>query len=233
MKSLKYLAVLTGLFTLSTHNPVLAESKNRIIQFQTEVSQKVENDEMQATLYTELTNKNADVLAKEINQIINKSINLVKKHPQIQIRTGSQHSYPVYNDKNQISQWRSRAEVTLSSSDFKVTSEVIAKLQQDLKLSNISFNVSKAQRERVEQQLYLDVSQKFQSRAEALLKVWNAQRYELVNLQLSDSENRFHAPMPMMAAPTAMRKSADIEPQNYEAGESEVSVTATGSIQLF
>lgn len=232
MKSLKYLAVLTGLFALSTHNPALAESKNRIIQFQTEVSQKVENDEMQATLYTELTNKNADVLAKEINQIINKNINIVKKYPQIQIRTGNQHTYPVYNDKNQISHWRSRTEISLSSSDFKVTSEVIAKLQQDLKLSNISFNVSKAQRERIEQQLYLDVSQKFQSRAEALLKVWNAQRYELVNLQLSDSENRFHAPVAMMAS-ASMRKSADIEPQNYEAGESEVSVTATGSIQLF
>lgn len=232
MKTFKYLTVLSGLFALSAFTPAFADNKNRIIQFHTEVSQQVENDEMQATLYTELNNKNADVLAKELNQIVNKSIDIVKKHPQIQIRTGNQHSYPVYNDKNQLVHWRSQAEITLSSSDFKTTSEVIAKLQQNLKLRNINFSVSKAQRERVEQQLYIDVSQKFQSRAESLLKVWNAQRYELVNLQLSNQESRFHAPVAMMAS-ASMRKSADIEPQNYEAGQSEISVTATGSIQLF
>ncbi|MFB2539179.1 SIMPL domain-containing protein [Acinetobacter sp. c3-l95] len=216
----------TMLFTGVAH----ADDNKRIVQLQAEVSRQIANDEMQAVLYTELNEKDASTLANRINQILNQSIAVAKQYPQVQIRTGSQNTYPIYNDKRQLTNWRGRAEIVLSGANFKANSELIAKLQQNLQLQDINFSVSKAQREKVENELYVEASKAFQKRAQLLLAPWNAQRYELVNLQFSSDNNYYPRPMAMMAG--AEMKQHDIQSQNIEAGNSEVKVVASGSVQL-
>lgn len=215
--------------TLAVFSNVYAENDRRIINLQAEAVREVKNDQMQAVLYTELNEKDAATLANKINSVINQSINTAKPYSQVQIKTGNQNTYPVYNDKRQLIHWRGRAEVVLNSQDFKQTSELIAKLQNNLQLQDINFNVSDTQRQQVENQLYVEASQAFQQRAKLLLAPWNAKNYELVNLQLSTSGS--YRPMPMVMTMASM-KSDRIESQQIEAGNSEIRVIANGSIQL-
>lgn len=208
-----------------------AENDRRIINLQAEAVREVANDEMQAVLYTELNEKDATILANKINTVINQAIATAKQYPKVQIKTGNQNTYPVYNDKRQLVNWRGRAEVILNSQDFKQTSELIAKLQTQLQLQGISFDISDAQRKKVEDELYVEASRAFQQRAQLLITPWNASKYELVNLQLNTSGG--YRPMPMYAkAASISLQSADIESQNIEAGNSEIKVVANGSIQL-
>ena len=62
--------------------------------------------------------------------------------------------------------WRGRAEIVLSSQDFKQTSELVAKLQNQMQLQGVSFQVSDAQRQKVENELYVEASKAFQQRAQ-------------------------------------------------------------------
>lgn len=220
-----------GLTSLMAISQAHAENnEHRVINLQAEAAREVANDEMQAVLYTELNEKDAAVLANKINRIINQSIATAKQYPQVQVKTGNQNTYPVYNDKRQLVNWQGRAEIVLSSQDFKQASELIAKLQNNLQLQNMRFSVSDAQRQQVESQLYVEASKAFQQRAQLLLTPWNASKYELVNLQLSTSGN--YRPVPMYAAMDTSLKSARIESQNLEAGNSEIRVIANGSVQL-
>ncbi|GAA5004312.1 SIMPL domain-containing protein [Acinetobacter puyangensis] len=218
---------LTGLACMSLAN---ADNDRRIINLQAEAVREVANDEMQAVLYTELNEKDASVLANKINTVINQAIDTAKQYPKVHIKTGNQNTYPVYNDKRQLVNWRGRAEVVLNSQDFKQTSELVAKLQNRLQLQGISFDVSDAQRQKVEDELYIEASRAFQQRAQLLVTPWNASKYELVNLQLNTSGG--YRPMPMYAKAAVSLQSADIESQNIEAGNSEIKVVANGSIQL-
>lgn len=221
-----------GLSALGIMSSAFAEgnSDRRIVNLQAEVVREVANDEMQAILFTELNEKDAATLANKINTVINQAIATAKQYPQVQIKTGNQNTYPVYTNKNQLQNWRGRAEVILKSQDFKTTSDLIAKLQNNLQLQNISFNVSDAQRKKVENELYVEASQAFQQRAQLLLAPWNASKYELVNLQLNTSGS--YQPMLMQRAMDVSYASAKVESQAVESGNSEIRVVANGSIQL-
>lgn len=221
-----------GLAIATMSTQIYANEPNyRIVNLQAEATRQVKNDEMQATLYAEFTEKDATVLANKINAVVNQAISQTKQYSQIKVNTGNQNTYPIYNDKNQLTSWRGRAEIVLNSQDFKATSDVIAKLQSNLKLQDIRFNVSKEQRQKVEDELYVEASKAFQHRANLLLSPWNASSYELVNLQLN-TQNSYHPPMMMATDASFSMKSARVEAQNYEAGDSEVKVIATGSVQL-
>lgn len=204
----------------------------RIVNLQAEVVRKVANDEMQASLYAEFNEKDAATLANKLNNTINQAASQAKQYSQIKFSTGNQNTYPIYNDKNQLTSWRGRAEINLNSQDFKATSELVAKLQENLQLQNISFTVSKEQRQKVENELYVEASKAFQQRANLLLSPWNANSYELVNLNLN-TQSSYRPPVMMaMASDAVMMKSARVESQNYEVGDSEIAVIASGSIQL-
>ena len=206
--------------------------ERRIVNLQAEAVREVANDEMQATLYSELNDKDAGSLANKINRLLNQTTLIAKRYPSVKIKTGNQNTYPVYDNKQKLQNWRGRAEVVLTSQDFKQASQLVAELQHNLLLENISFNVSEKQRKQVEDELLIEVSQNFQRRAQILLAPWNATKYELINLQINSSGG--YRPMPMMATMVTMQKSADapVEGQNYQSGNSEVRMTANGSIQL-
>lgn len=220
------LATLSAFTMLSAH---AAEADFRIVNLQAEVVREVANDEMQAILYTELNEKDAATLAQKINTAMNQALATAKQYSNVKVKTGNQNTYPIYNDKRLVN-WRGRAEIVLSSQDFKQTSELVAKLQNQMQLQGVSFQVSDVQRQKVENELYVEASKAFQQRAQLLLAPWAASKYELVNLQINTQGA--YRPM-MMAMRGAMDEtSAKIDSQHIEAGNSEVRVTANGSIQL-
>lgn len=203
----------------------------RIINLQADASREVANDQMQATLYTELTNNNPTNLAQDINKILNEATRKASQYPQVKISTGAQNTYPIYDDKNKLKGWRARAQIDLKGTDFKATSDLIAALQGSMQVQSINFSVSEAQRKKVENELLVEASKAFQQRATLLQQSWQATGYELVNMDTNTGSN---AQPPMMYAVRAMKmpSAADVDSQNVEAGNTTIRVNANGSIQL-
>ena len=203
-----------------------------MVNLQTEVSREVQNDEMRATLYTEQSHKNPTTLANQISQTINTAMTAAKRYPAVTVKTTGQNTYPIYDDKNRLTTWRARSEIELKSTDFRAMSELMAQLQEQLQLGNISFNVSTQQRKAVENELLAELTQAFKQRATILQTAWGSSGYELVNLTIN-TESQQHYPQPMMM----MRASADmmeskVAPQNMEAGNSRIQISANGTVQL-
>lgn len=203
----------------------------RVVHLQATASKLVSNDEMSASLYIEEQQTNPTVLAKNLANAMNAALATAKKYPDIKVSTGAQHTYPVYDKNQKIRAWQGRAQIDLNSQNFEQTGKLIAELQENLKLGNVSFQTSEATREMVENELMVAASKKFQERAQALLGVWGASSYELVELNLNTSGS-YQPPMMYARAESMSLKSADIPEQNYAGGESNISVTASGRVQL-
>lgn len=227
--SIATLALMTLLFNV----PSFAEtSEHRIISLQAETSREVQNDQMQATLYTELNDANPTVLAKQTAQIMNRAMDLAKAYPTVHVNNGSQNTYPIYGDKNKLTGWRSRAEIQLKTSDFKAGSELIAQLQTNMQLDGVNFSVSNEQRTKVENELMTEITGIFRARATQLQQAWGASKYELVNININSSSDTPRPYPMMMRAAKFDSVSAAPAPQTIESGNSRVVVSANGSIQL-
>ena len=151
MSNPRHTAIILGLATLIGSTAAHAEhphtsAERGMVNLQTEVSREVQNDEMRATLYTEQSHKNPTTLANQISQTINSAMTAAKRYPAVTVKTTGQNTYPIYDDKNRLTTWRARSEIELKSTDFRAMSELMAQLQEQLQLGNISFNVSTQQR---------------------------------------------------------------------------------------
>lgn len=209
-----------------------AEALNyNIVNIQADATRQVSNDEMHAVLYIEKSNKQPAELAAQINQLMSQAVNTARKYPSVKIETGSQTTYPIYdNDSRKLKEWRGRAEVRLESTDFKAASQLVSELQQNFQTQSISFSVSDAQRKKVENELMVEASKNFQQRAQTLSQAWNKSGYNLVNINLNTS-NYGGQPVPRMAMMKAA--SADAIPeQEMAGGESKITVNANGTIQF-
>ncbi|MFW2066083.1 SIMPL domain-containing protein [Acinetobacter johnsonii] len=214
---------------------VFAQSENQlnynIVNVQAEATRQVSNDLMNATLYIERSNKQPAELATQITQLMNQATALARKYPSVKVETGSQTTYPIYNDDNQkLKEWRGRAEINLESTDFKAASQLIGELQQNFQTQSISFSVSDTQRKKVENELIVEASKTFQQRAQSLAQAWNKSGYNLVNLNINTS-NYYPRPV-MMRAESAKFAAADAPIQDVAGGESKITVNANGTVQL-
>lgn len=233
---MRYLALSTLLLgtTLSTMTIAAGnEALNyNLVTVQADATRQVSNDEMHAVLYIERSNKQPAELSAQITQLMNQAVATAKKYPQVKVETGSQTTYPVYdNDNQKLKEWRGRAEVQIESKDFKAASQLINELQSNFQTQSINFTVSDEQRKKVENDLIVEASKNFQQRAQILTQAWNKSAYTLVNLNINTS-NAF--PQPIYAARASMAKfeAADAGGQNMAASESKITVNANGSIQF-
>lgn len=203
----------------------------QIVNLQAEASREVSNDEMLAVLSIEKSHKQPAELASQINLLMNQAIQTARKYPQVKLKTGSQTTYPIYDENNRkLKEWRGRAEVQINSQDFKAASQLISELQQNFQTESINFSVSDQQRKTVENELMIEASKNFQQRAQAISKAWNKNQYTLVNLNLN-TNNYF--PQPLMRSMSKLATTAEAVPvQEMSAGESKITVNANGSIQL-
>lgn len=233
---MRYLTLSSLILASALTTPAFAQQNEQLnynlVNIQAEAARKVSNDEMHAVLYIEKSNKQPAELAVQITQLMNQAMASAKKYPQVKVETGSQTTYPIYdNDSRKLKEWRGRAEIQIESTDFKAASQLVSELQQSFQTQSINFSVSDAQRKKVENELMVEASKNFQQRALTLSQAWNKSGYNLVNLNLN-TNNSYPQPI-MMRASMAKFSGAEVaDAQDVAAGESKITVNANGTIQF-
>jgi len=202
------------------------------ISLRAEVSQEVPRDLMIVTLYTESQNTDPAKLAADVSTTMNKALADAKKVDAVKLRQGSRNSYPIYDVKGQkITGWRERAELRLESADFAVLSKLTGELLTDLKMGGMDFAIAEPTRKASEDAMLKDAVAAFKARAQLATDALGGKGYKIVNLNF----NTNGYPQPFMRAPMMMKAaSADGAPvsPDVEAGTSQVSLTADGSIEV-
>jgi predicted secreted protein len=213
--------------------PAMAEDVHyNQISVHAEVNQEVARDLMNVTLYTEAQDTDPAKLAAQITETVNKGLAQARQVKDVTIRQGNRNSYPIYDDKGQkITGWRERAELRLESADFAALSKLTGELLGELKMAGMDFSIATPTRKASEDALLKDAVTAFKARAQLVTDALGGSGYKLVNLNFNTSG----FPQPYLRGPVMMMKAArsDAAPTpDVEAGTSQVSVTADGTIEV-
>jgi predicted secreted protein len=211
--------------------PALADApRYNQVSLHAEATREVSRDLMSVTLFSEAQDTDPARLAETVTKSLNEALAKAREAKGVTIRQGSRNSSPVYDEKGQaITAWRERAEVRLESQDFPALANLTGELQKSLKLASMDFSIATATRQQSEDALIKDAIAAFKARAEIARQAMGAQSYKIVNLSLNSSG----APQPYLRAPMMMKAArSDAVTPDVEAGTTEVTVSADGTVEL-
>lgn len=225
------------LLALSLSNHALAQSSlvpapQNVLQLQASGSVEVQQDLLILTLGTTLEGKDATGVQTQLKQALDAALKQVREAPgaqSMQVRTGTFSLSPRYGDNRAIAGWQGRAELVLQGGDFPGITAAAARVST-MSISRIAFDLSRAQREVVEQEAQKSAIAKFKQQAEQLSKEFGFASYQLREVAIN-SHSSGPGPMPRMAAMQAP-VGASSAPVPVEAGKAEVTVNVSGSIQM-
>jgi predicted secreted protein len=218
----------TTLSLLATLLLSSAAQAGPLIDLNAEASRPAANDLIQVSVFSEASGPNPADLARKVNQSIADALKVIKATPGVTVKTGRQHTYPVYGQNQKIDGWRMRSELAIESKESASVSELIGQLQQmRLAVGNISQSPSTATRLAVEEESTKEAIRAFQKRAASVAEVFGKPyRIKQMSIQQNGSP-----PMPIMRPRVAMM-AAEAAPMPLEAGESLITTQISGQIEL-
>ena len=199
------------------------------IDLAAEASRPASNDLVRAVVFAEASGSEPAELARRINQDIGEALRQIKAQAGISVRTGNQNSYPVYGNNRRIDSWRMHAELLLESKDVAALSSLLGRLQQmKLGLGQVSQLPSEATRLAVEEEATRDALKAFERRA-AVIASSLGKSYRIKHMSIQQAGQQ--VPVMAMRASRAVMM-ADAAPAPLEAGESTLTVSISGQIEI-
>jgi predicted secreted protein len=198
------------------------------ISLSSEASRPAANDLMQATLSAEATGAKPGDVSRQVNQTIAEALALVKTYPEIKVQSGGTSTYPVYDaEGGRIESWHTRSHFLLESGDTPALSELLGKLQASLAVSGLRLLPSPETKRKAEDAAILEAIRLFEMRAKLLADA-QGKKYSIRELSIHAGGL---APL-LVSSPRPRAASASAAPMPIEAGESMVSVSVSGKIEI-
>jgi len=199
-----------------------------LVELSAEASQPAPNDLGRLVAYAETTAATPGEAAAKINGLIGQALALAKASPTIRTNTGSTWTYPVYGKSSRtIEGWRMRSELRMESRDVPALSVLAGKLQVSLAVGQISMQPGDDTLRGAESQATREALQFFRSRAAEVADNFK-RSYRIVHLNVSGAGSR----PPIYAMAQRGVAMAEAAPMPMEPGESAVTVTVSGQIEL-
>jgi predicted secreted protein len=229
MKRLNPLLILVTLLIATNVNAHDDELNYNQISLEASASADVENDTMIVSLYAQEEGSKAATLSDNVNKKINNALAILKQHKSINVETESYSTTPVYN-KNQIISWRVKQSIRLESKDMPLMSELIGELQQQLKLNQISFDVSREKSEQETQLLIDQALAAYDKRATQISNTLKSGIYKIVNMNVSTSTSA--QPYRYKQSRAMMADSMSVAVPEIAKGNKTLTVRVNGTIEI-
>lgn len=201
-----------------------------VVTIEASATADVPTDTLTVTLFVEEQGPDPGAIATRVNARLEEALARAKKEPKVETHSGNYQTTPVYDRANQITGWRTRADVVLESRDFKAVSALAGALQPGLKMGSMTFSLSRGAREAADAALLNEALAKFQEKARAVAKGLGFPGYMLGQITVRNDG-------PVRPPPIAYRMSAMAEgvaqgPVPAEGGKNAVTVFVSGSVVL-
>jgi predicted secreted protein len=195
-----------------------------------EASEEISNDTMHVSLDSWGEHRDAAKLAEQINRDMEWALSQARQHKEVKTSTGNYQTWPLASKDNTVTRgWRGQQVLQLESRDSKTLSQLVGLLQERLKVRSMNFTVSDELRESVENRLIGLALEAFKTRAQIVSGNLKANGYRIVSLNIDTSAQQPPVIYQPRMAMTAMEAGT---PVAVEAGESELRVTVSGTIEL-
>ena len=226
MKKLPWLTPTLAAFSLLICLPSLAAAT--IIELSAEASLPAINDMARATVSAEAAGTTPGELSREVNGMIAEALKTAKSVPGVKVQNSGTSTYPVYPSKGgKIESWRMRSALALESTNIAALSELLGKLQSSLAVSSLVLQPSPETRKKIENDAMLEALNAFKARAKVIADAMG-KPYRIKQIRVNTSGG-YIQPMYRAAAKSMMTEAV---PMPVEAGETQVSATVAGQIEL-
>lgn len=192
-----------------------------------EASRPAPNDLMRATVAAEASGPTPAALSRQVNSMIDEALKTAKTYSGVKTQSSGTSTYPVYAKGGKIESWHMRSELSLESADTAALTDLLGRLQTSLGVTSLIALPSPETRKKAENEAMLGAIAAFRARAKAVADTFG-QPYRIKQISINTSGR---IPQPGFRA---MAKSmvSEAAPMPMEAGESRVSATISGQIEL-
>lgn len=209
-----------------------AAQYNRVEFSQTAVV-KVPNDVMHVSLTVMEQGTNRAAAADGLTRKFNAVKEAVAKHPQVVMELGGRSAYPQYHN-GRISRWEEHVQLNLKSSDFDLLAKVLAEVQEQAMIEDMSFAVSPEKQAEAVRQAGDQVLDAYRSRADYLREKMGYSGYKVVKLQWQDEfSDHVLAKQPVADAAAVATEQAAVMDVEDVAGGQEVRQTLHVVLQMY
>ncbi len=226
-------AVCTASVGAAIAQPNEPPAPRNVVQLSATASVDVRQDLLTMVLATTREGLEPGAVQAELKTTLDAALNAAKLQEapgQLDVRTGNFSLYPKQNKDGRIASWQGRAELVLEGRDFARISAVAGHIQT-MTVSQSMFGLSREQRASAERDAQQQAIRSFRDKSIEIAKGFGMTSASVreVSVQANDQYPPPILRMRSIAAPAAM--SADA-PVPVEAGNSTVTVTVQGSVQL-
>lgn len=212
---------------------VQAEETNKYdrVAFSVNAEREVENDTAVAVLYAAEEGQDSAALASKVNTAVAWGLAEAKKVNGVEARTLNYTTYPSYDDKGKIVGWQVRQTLQVKSTQINAMSNLLGKLQEQLRIESVNYAVSPKVQKALEDELIAEALGNVKRRAAQVQSNMGRAEYRVVMLNIQSGQQNF---VPQ-AAPYAMMKAAamDAAPAPaLEAGKQTLRVDVAAEIEL-
>lgn len=201
-----------------------------VVSLSASAQEDLPNDLMQVTLISRHQDNRADHAANKVNKDMAWAVKQLKGNDGIDYQTGNYSTHPTYSKNNRINAWTASQILTIKSEDFSQVAKLIAKLQEQLQVQEMSFLTKDSSREAVQEKLISKALAAFKRKAVIIKDAMGAEKYEVIDINIDQQRNS-----PMLGAYRGgmemMSRDAVAAPV-LEAGKSTVSIHVRGTVQL-
>lgn len=213
-----------------TFVPMPPPPQRNVIHLEHTVSLDAAQDVLRLVMGTTVQGRQPQQVQADLNAALNSALQIAKANAQagaMEVSTGQFSLQPRYGKDNALSGWQGSVELVLQGTDFERLTRVASTIRT-LNLNDVSFALSRAQRETVEREAQTQAINGFRAKALQTAQAFGFQNYGLVSVNVSSGS----MPMPRrMVKAMMLESSVASSPITVEAGNSTVNVTVNGSIQ--
>lgn len=202
-----------------------AEPTPALVELSAEATRAASNDSVRASCYAEAADARPAEAARKANAAVAAALDMAHAYPAVKVRTANTSTFPVYAQGNaRVEAWRVRTELIFESTELSKVAELLGRLQETLAVGQLIVVPSAATRRTVEDAATLDALAAFRDKARMVATALG-QDYRLRSLSIGPVAGHIPTPRPVLraAAPAAIP---------IEAGDSAISVTVSGQIEL-
>ncbi len=222
----------TGVFAQNNQDAMRYREPSNIVQLSADASVDVLQDILTISMSVTREATDANTVQTQLKNALDAALTEAKKTAQtgqLDVRTGNFSLYPRYGKEGKINGWQGTAELVLDGRDFAKISATAGKIQT-LTIANVSFGLSREQRQKIEAEAQTQAIEHFRAKATNIAKSFGLTAYALREVSVN-AGNQGYTPRPRVVA-MEMRMDAANAAVPVEAGKSTVTVTVSGSVQL-
>lgn len=190
--------------------------------------QEVDNDTLIAELSAREEGEDQAALASAVNRTIKQAVEKSKQVPDIEVRTLAYQTHPRYQ-KQRLIGWQVHQTMQLKSGNIKALSQLLGKLQNDLAIDLLRYDVSPPQRENMEQVLIEQAIERFKKRADNVTRQLGRNKYRLVKMNINTQEETVR---PTQMRNMSVMQESQVAPPQIEPGKQTLRVTVDATIEL-